>query len=274
MYSYLKQHPEIYLSPTKEPRFFAFEGMDLNFRGPGDEKRFNDSVLDLESYQALFAGVKNQKAIGEGSVTYLYYANCAERIRTFIPNVKLVALIRHPADRAHSNFLSLRYHEPANSFAEALELEDFRVRENWSHVWHYVRRGYYYTQLKPYFDVFDPTQIKICLYDDYSANPVALMQDVFRFLGVDDRFVPDTSKRYNVSKHTVSSGLVKPGLLKPILKKVFPSEIRHWIGQPRRQNSAKSATPPTVRRQLTEVFQEEITRLQGLIQRDLSAWLS
>jgi hypothetical protein len=58
MYHYLKHHPEIHLSPTKEPRFFAFEGMDLNFQGPGDEKRFNDSVLDLESYRTLFAGVK------------------------------------------------------------------------------------------------------------------------------------------------------------------------------------------------------------------------
>ena len=160
LYHYLKQHPQIYLSPTKEPRFFAFEGRALSFQGPGDEERINkSSTTDLKSYQAHFDGVRNEKAIGEGSVSYLYYARAAERIRYHIPTAKLIALLRHPADRAYSNFLSLQELEPAKNFAQALQEESSRVRSNWGHVWHYARRGYYYAQLKPYFDTFDRGQI-------------------------------------------------------------------------------------------------------------------
>ena len=86
LYHYLNQHPEIYLSPVKEPRFFAFEGMNLNFQGPGDGERINKvSTTDLKSYHALFDGVTSEKAIGEMSQIYLYYARAAERISVLHP---------------------------------------------------------------------------------------------------------------------------------------------------------------------------------------------
>lgn len=47
LYSYLKQHPQIYMSPVKEPRFFAFEDTKLDFKGPGDEN-WNKSITTLE----------------------------------------------------------------------------------------------------------------------------------------------------------------------------------------------------------------------------------
>ena len=55
LYHYLKQHPEIYMSPLKEPKFFAMEGKTLDFRGPNDETSMNrKSVTDIDTYRALF----------------------------------------------------------------------------------------------------------------------------------------------------------------------------------------------------------------------------
>ncbi|HWP47771.1 MAG TPA: hypothetical protein VNM22_11465 [Candidatus Limnocylindrales bacterium] len=63
----LKQHPQIYMSPVKEPRFFAFNGERLNFCGPGDERFFNSStIFKLEDHAELFRGARDHHiAIGE-----------------------------------------------------------------------------------------------------------------------------------------------------------------------------------------------------------------
>jgi Sulfotransferase family len=67
LYYYLKQHPQIYMSPRKEPHFF--EGMHSDFYRPA---RATLPVTDLADYQALFEGVTDEKAIGEASASYLY----------------------------------------------------------------------------------------------------------------------------------------------------------------------------------------------------------
>ncbi|NEO03736.1 MAG: hypothetical protein F6K50_53185 [Moorea sp. SIO3I7] len=84
IYRYLKQHPQIYMSPAKEPRFFAFEGENLDFRGLGDEKEADSIVTNIDDYRALFKKVNNQVAIGEASTSYLYIAKSVERIKYYI----------------------------------------------------------------------------------------------------------------------------------------------------------------------------------------------
>ena len=281
LYHYLNQHPEIYLSPVKEPEFFAFEGMNLNFQGPGDGERINKvSTTDLKSYHALFDGVTSEKAIGEMSQIYLYYARAAERIRYYIPEVKLVAILRHPADRAYSNFLlKVRQgYEPVKSFAQALKQEDLRVRANWSPFWYYLRRGFYYAQLRPYFDAFDREQIKVYLYEDYCADVLSMMQDLFGFLGVDDGFVPDTSTRHNASmipRSRVLDDLIgKPFLIRKVVRRAVPAGLRAWTHHSlRKRNLVRPQIPPPLRQRLTEQYREDILKLQLLIQRDLTAWL-
>jgi len=77
LWRYLEQHPEVYMSPIKEPKFFAFEGGVPDFRGP----KTPWAVTDLEAYRALFAGVSEEKALGEASAYYLYTEEAPERIR-------------------------------------------------------------------------------------------------------------------------------------------------------------------------------------------------
>ena len=56
LYEYLRQHPQIYMSPVKEPKFFALEGQTAEYGGPGQEKRKAGKLIrTLEAYQRLFA---------------------------------------------------------------------------------------------------------------------------------------------------------------------------------------------------------------------------
>jgi len=82
VYRYLHQHPEIFLSTPKEPRFFAVEGHPVN-------------------------GARGRRAVGEASVMYLSEAGAAERVHRFVPGVKIVAILCDPARTRREMFAFL-----------------------------------------------------------------------------------------------------------------------------------------------------------------------
>ena len=280
LYHYLKQHPQIYMSPIKEPRFFAFDGMKVDFCGPRDENLNRGTITEIEAYRALFQAVSNELAIGEASPTYIYNSRAPGRIKHYIPNVKLIAILRNPAERAYSSFTGLIRdgREPLTDFAEALRQEETRASNNWSFFWHYKKRGFYYIQLKRYFDLFNREQIKIYLYEDFRDNSLGILKDIFRFLDVDDTFVPDVSLKHNVSgiprNRAIHIFLAKPNSIKSILERIIPERLR-WrmrLGLIHR-NLIKTPLRSDVRKHLVQDYREDILKLQDLIQRDLSRWL-
>jgi hypothetical protein len=275
LYHYLKQHPQIYMSPVKEPHFFTYEGEKLDSQGP--DRWLTRPITKIAAYRALFQGVLNGMVVGEASPSYLYSSKAPERIWQYIPNVKLIAVLRHPVDRAYSNFLHCTQYvpEPLTDFAQALREEEARIRNNWSFLWHYQQKGFYYVQLKRYFNLFERDQIKVYLYEDLKTNPVGVLQDIFWFLGVDQTFAPDVTTKHNVSGipknkvlHTLLMGL------KPVItasKPLLPARVRQYA-----KNQILDKPPslsPEVRQQMLQVYREDILQLQGLIQRDLSSWL-
>ena len=288
LYHYLAQHPEIYMSPVKEPHFFAFEGEKLDFRGPRDQRIMEHLVVnDLEAYRKLFDGATKERAIGEASAEYLYREKVPGRIRRYAPEAKLIAVLRNPAERAYSGFLHLVRdgRETITDFNRALDAEEERVRNNWSSLWHYTRLGFYHAQLSRYYEAFERGQIRIYLYEDLKDDPVGMLRDIYGFLGVEDTFVPDVSGKYNVSGvpknerlHALHALLLKPHPVKSALKPFLPKRFRrrlvtNALDALRNRNLVKPSFPVEARRRLIEVYREDILKLQDLIGRDLSAWL-
>jgi Sulfotransferase family len=167
LYQYLKQHPQIYMSPIKETNFFALEGQDLNFADPRD--RINKySITKIEDYYAQFEAVSNETAIGEASPLYLYEPKAPEQIQHYIPDVKLIAILRNPVDRAYASFLYLHreQRESLEYFSEALDAEPSRIQNNYPWIWHYKNLGFYAEQLQRYFEKKNLTESKskfICM---------------------------------------------------------------------------------------------------------------
>lgn len=286
LYYYLKQHPQVYVSGVKEPHFFAYDSETPNWQGPVDPDWYT-LVSDIEAYRGLFGGVSKEVAIGEASTHYLYLPKAHDRIRHHVPEVKLIAVLREPAERAYSNFLylSLEGKEPLIDFAQALQEEEYRIQNNWAPIWHYKQKGFYYTQLKRYYDVFEREQIRVYLYEDLNENPAGVLRDVYKFLGVDSTFVPDISMRYNASGvpknervRVLYNFLNRPHPVKSVFKPLFPKELRRRLrarslNALRNRYLAKPPFPVEVRQQLAEEYKEDVLKLQGLIQRDLSKWL-
>ena len=101
LYHYLKQHPQIFMSPVKEPKYFAFAGQRLNYTGPGDARIVPETTTTREAYLDLFREAGDQSAVGEASTVYLGPINgTAQRIAQQVPEARIVAILRQPADRA------------------------------------------------------------------------------------------------------------------------------------------------------------------------------
>ena len=281
LYQYLNQHPEVYMSPVKEPHFFAFEGERLRFPSPGSEKGINlKSVTDESKYRALFEGVSGERAVGEASTSYLYYPGTAERIKHRVPEAKVIAVLRDPAERAYSTFLALTLigREPFRDFSRALEVEEERVEAGWEHIWHYKNVGFYHAQVSRFFETFGRDRVQVHLYEDLNADPLGVMRGIFGFLGVDEGFVPDTAFKHNISgvskNRFLSRMLRQRHPVKDALKPFFPKAFRQrLVSGLQKRVIVRPPFPREERSRLVEEYTGDIRKLEALIGRDLSGWL-
>src|SRR5215218_4250689 len=288
LYHYLNQHPQVYMSPVKEPFFFDHEissngeVVQQEFAGHQQAPRF----VNLEEYHALFRGADGETAIGEASPLYIYAPGTPERIKELIPEARTVALLRNPADRAYSAFLhALRIGvEPHTDFAQALREEEERIRNGWHYVFHYRNRGLYYEQLKRYYEVFGRERVRVWLYDDLKDDPASVVRSVFRFLGVDDAFIPDTSSKHNpagVPQNRTARDIIRTmdktvGVLGKVLpppSRILPMVLKTRRGVQSRLLTEPPPIDPEIRGKLIKGYSEDIFKLQELIGRDLSIWL-
>jgi hypothetical protein len=284
LHFYLAQHPEIYMTPEKQTYFFAYEGTEPQFHGPGDQEEMRGHLITrLSDYQAQFAGVTTEKAIGEACSVYLYDPNAPIAIKRHIPHVKLIVILRDPAERAYSSFMQhmREGYETVSDFGQALKLEEERIRNHWRHLWHYRARGYYSEQIQRYLELFDRSQLRIYLFEDLKRDPQGLLKDIFRFLGVRDDFVPDTSEKHNATgiprSRTMLRLIMRPNALKTLMKPVLPMRLRRTVKAFVTTSPWSLRRPPMpaeLRQDLVEGYREDIHKLQAMIGRDLSRWLT
>ena len=254
LFKYLKVHPEIFMPEIKQIKFFSLENKERSiFKGPTIE--LNPYARSLEEYEIFFEEVSGEKMIGEASPIYLYSKIAPVKIKETIPEIKLIVILRDPIERAYSqyNFLRKENFEHIDTFEEAIEIEKKRIENDWDPVFHYKNKGFYYTQLKRYLDVFDTANIKICIFEDLENSPLQLIKGLFRFLDVDESFAPDISHRYNMSTKNKD----------PAKQCIIAGKSDTMVSEPMAMETREG---------LRQLFKADIERLEGLIKKDLSKW--
>jgi Sulfotransferase family len=276
LYRYLSQHRDVYLPDVKEPRFFSYDPDDrTRYAGPRAHELIDSVVKDQEAYEALYAAVDGESAIGDVSPAYLPSPIAAGRIRAAVPEARIVAVLRDPVERAYSHFLDNvgSGWEQETDFERVLDLRDERRRERWWRKWDYVDNGFYAAQLERYFEVFERERIRIYLYEELRADTQGVVTDLLRFLDVDPSVEIDVSKRFNVSGVHRSRGVQRllsaPAPVRRAVKPLVPAGVRSRI---RRGNLHRPEMPAVARVRLREIYREDVERLEALIGRDLSAW--
>src|SRR5262249_50339658 len=118
MYTYLGQHPDIFMSARKEPHFFG-----TDFSSPALDR-------DEQTYLALFTGARNETRAGEASVFYLCSRRAAKEIHAFSPSARIIIMLRNPVEMMYS--LHSRHvltgNEDINDFGTALAAAAERKR--------------------------------------------------------------------------------------------------------------------------------------------------
>jgi len=281
LYHYLRQHPQVFMSPVKETNFFSYDGPDRERSLDGGAS--DQPVRTLAGYAGLFARAGGFTAVGEASPRYLYHPQAAERMRALIPEARLVALFRDPVERAYSSYLAyVRDGSERRSFLEAARDEiEGRNPPSWGGKWCSVRSGLYHACVSRYLQLFPRERIRLFLQDDLRQEPAEVLRDVFTLVGVDPAFEPDVSIRYNKSglaRSKVVHRLTGKNRVTLALKRVLPGAVRKpvfalWM-KLIASNFERPHVPPEARRMLVAYYRDDVRRFQELIGRDLSAWLA
>ena len=279
LHNYLRQHPDVFMPPEKEPNFFLADGQVLDFKGPAAEW-VNNSMRSLEEYQGLFEAGARSLARGEASPLYLYFENAPLRIKHHVPDTRMIAVLRDPAEQAYSHFMYAKRNmlEPLDDFTEALAKEDDRIADGWQPMFRYSSFPRYGEQLARYYAQFDRSQIQLFLYEEFDTRPLPVLAEMFAFIGVDESFVPDVSYRPNASgrpkNKLLQDAVMKPHLATRIAGAMLPRGLRQRVKDIISGSNVEREVLPADAKAILRARQSEDTlRLQDLIGRDLSAWL-
>ena len=274
LYWYLAEHPAVFMSRVKETNFFGY-GVDARGRliyGDPDVHKF--PVKTLAEYEALFADAGDAAAVGEVSPIYLECPQAPGRIRGLLPDVRLVCCLRHPVERAYSDYLMYLWRR-GRRFDPSRDLTADAAWARPDSRWMDVSR--YHGQLARYYETFPRERIHVFLFDDLKRSTVEAAQGVYRFLGIDPAFVPDLETAHNVggvpASRALESFLTNRGL-RAAVEPWIPKRAADWVRRIRTRNMRKAPPlPPELRTELTAGLRDDILSTSRLIGRSLDHWL-
>ncbi|HEX4348391.1 MAG TPA: sulfotransferase, partial [Vicinamibacterales bacterium] len=232
LYHQLDQHPAIFMSPIKEPCFFAPEVAEYTeasrefvkadaaalrayLDGPLTAKRDRGIVLAWDDYLTLFRNANGARAVGEASVSYLSSSAAAENIYARASQARILALLRDPAARLFSQYSEsvASAHTKLAFMAWVEQNRALEVERNptFGPVW----TSHYAPQLSRYLARFRRERIAVEIHDDYARHPAAILKRIFTFLEVDPAQPINLVDRHNVTRVPLSPA-AHHGVLRPI----------------------------------------------------------
>lgn len=282
----LGTHPQLFAAPVKEPKYFLSPGVPpdpAGHRGPGDAHSAREWIWRTGDYERLFATAPAGSLRFESTPFYLWHRPSHARIAAALPEVKLIAVVRDPVDRAFSNWTHLWADglEPEPDFLTACRLEGRRVAAGWAPFWRYLELGRYGEQLADLFRYVDPRRVRVIRYRDLLDAPRVTLDRLCRFLGVDTGALtglPDANVGRGAMDGTVNTLLRRTirtgaaaGALAP--PRVWRSAQRPLLAALQR-GAPRPHLDPGVRAQLVDEFADDNARLSRLLGADYSDWLS
>jgi hypothetical protein len=296
LHHYLDQHPEIYMSPVKEPCYFASEvrlehfSREFESSARSSNRRLRKYlegsmagvdpggiVSNWEDYLKLFKNVDGEIAIGEASVCYLWSPTAAPNIRSRIPQAKIVMILRNPAERAFSQYMQYAANGLVRrSFREQIECSARNTRCEFHTLYPFLEYGQYYAQVKAYLDLFPPANVRIYLYEEAWNDPARFLKSIFEFIDVDSEFRADVSRRSlqaRAPRTLTGQYLLRKSGLAPRLKTLLPKMVREGVRRSLFKSTDSLGMDALDRTYLCDYYRDDVENLSSLLDRDLGAWL-
>jgi hypothetical protein len=288
LYDYLGGHPEIYMSPMKEPLYFC-----PDVRSGRSRKRL-EFPRDEARYLALFSDAKDEKRLGEATTRYLVSHDASRLVADFQPNAYAIAMLRNPVDLVYSlhNERVSQGHERITDFAEAIAADANRQRgvdlPRGTNVLGGVYResALFSEPLQRWFEALGRERVHVVVFDDFASDPDAALRRVLAFLDVGTDYQPESFKNRNASHrqrrwvrrivdsragnwvtHDAISAVVGPNRRARLALRFRHSRIN-------RRTVPRQRLDPGLRKRLADEFRPDVARLSEMLDRDLvSLWL-
>jgi hypothetical protein len=267
LFKYLELHPQIYMPREKEALYF------------NREERISRG---WEWYLGEFFGDAPLGCVwGKASPGYMADPRVPNRIKNTLPDVKLIALLRNPIERAYSHYrMSVRKGYEDRSFEEAIDqllkvdaLEEARRQPSPTNG--YIVRGEYSRILGEYYELFPRGHLCVFFMEGLENNPRNVLSTVFHFLGVDSDFIPSNlgvifHKGGDRQRLPWATLLMKVIPIRAIWRRIIPEKQRrpltYWFHQwnviP---DEERPQIPLPARMLLAEHYAEDVMQLSTLV---------
>jgi len=259
IWSYLDQHPQIFMSRLKEPHFFT------------DRKPRNvPTVSDEAVYLRLFDGAAAGQLRGEASPTYLASPQAPGRIARVNPDARIVVVLRNPVARAYSAYWhKVRYGGETRTFLEAVRpLQP--VPGGRTCAPSYVRGGLYAEPIERYLDTFGE-HLHVLFQEELAADTRGELRRILEFLGVDatatDRIRLDVRNATALPRNRVVRRLYSSPRLRSLGERAVPVSLQPRLERLLLRRDGVPPMEPEARRFLEGFYAAEPAALERLLGR-------
>jgi hypothetical protein len=254
LHDYLGKHPDIFVSKTKEIDYFI-------------DQHFNNH--DINWYKSQF--VSDKKLVGTSPQNYTkkhvnHYQGIPQRLKKYVPNVKMIYILRNPVERYKSHLLENYYGETKEVIERSIRIKNPEYT------------SCYYYQLEEYLKYFELSQIHILTLDDLKSKRLETLNKIFEFLEV-KQMNDDTLFNFisNDHKQKILPNRVVSKLPFRILKKTVPSladklasskALKTYIYK---GGQKKYLSEEEIDR-LKSLFREDVQKLEQLTGKSFAHW--
>ncbi len=271
LHTYLNDHPQVCMSIDKEPNFFSH--LEIAAQNLYYDKK---NIESLEEYVQLFKCKSSEKAIGEASVSYLYYPEVAHRIYAFNPHAKIIISLREPVSRAFSHY-QMDYSQDLVPYTfEEIVKHGPNDEKSGIYFQQYIQLGEYYNQVKRYIETFGKDQVLIFRHEDLILQTEQIVEKIYHFLGIDNLQEFVKIKNQNVTltgKNIFIKKLYSQKKLRSILNNLISESIKEKLFKTFFSKDGLPILTSEIKQSLKIYYSQDIKNLQNLINIDLSTWL-
>lgn len=263
LHDFLRQIPNVFVPKIKEPSFFA---PTIN-----SKKKLTKPIRDEKKYLELFNQVTTEEAIGEASPAYLWDPESPKLIKNKIPNAKIIMILRNPIERSFSHYLlgfGLGYQKLP--FKEAM-INALNSPDDYSES-RIARSSFYFEQVSRYLELFPSSNVKIYIFEEFFTNIDKSLINVLRFLNVSTDFPKDLEIEKNppdIAMGKLTGTIVRNPILRTMVREFLPESGGPVLRKFFKKNQKKPEMSLEDRKFVSELFNEDITKLEQLLNKKL-----
>jgi len=277
LWHFLNQHPDVFLSKDKEPRFFTQLKGNMERKITGDGPRLSGNYeKGFAWYANLFKDAQSTQMLGEASTVYFANEDSANLIFKNNPDAKLIIMLRHPVKRLYSNYW--QEHKLGFDFPPFEEM----VKKNHLRYRYYARVSHYKMHLERFYDIFPKDQIHLIIQEHFNSDPLYYFNSALDFLNL-QRINIDINKRLNEQTTPRSRYLAQSlTFIKTygrVARKIMPSSLFSRANKARKKLkdlNSRNITYPTISpglfKELSENYYEDIKYVGTILNHQIKEW--